>query len=412
MAIPFFSVDMSDGEWPAYIKGLINHWGWFGEPSSKLGDYLQNRFPEHYVALFPSARLAYYLLLRSSFRPVDEIILSAMSFPLYGKIAAQLGLKPVLVDVEEEHLTIDPDKLRSMVTAKTKAIVVTHLFGHPARMDELTKVATEYEIPIIEDCAQSFDSSFQNQETGTFGWAGIVSCSLMKVPTTLGGGIFLTRDQNVVSKVKSLYRELNHSTMPVKAVSYHMKGLVSILNSYPTLYTLFSHQVLGLIKKRNPTLLRNILYSGMGMNDRQFDPDERPLLAEYQREVGAVQFARTEDMTIARRRNSAIVDKALDSHRGATVLTQSEDAYWNYQYHVVDLGARMNDVFNYMFKRGIHVMKEDVWDCTAYNIRGLGANQCPIASQRNCGLLRIPNNSFISEKTMIKVANVLLEALK
>jgi len=57
-------------------------------------------------------------------------------------------------------------------------------------------------------------------------------------------------------------------------------------------------------------------------------------------------------------------------------------------------------------------MKEDVWDCTAYNIRELGANQCPIASQRNCGLLRIPNNSFMSEKTMIRVANVLLEALK
>ena len=215
MAIPFFSVDMSDGEWSAYLKGLLNHWGTFGRPSQELHDLLRKRFPHHNIVLLPSARLAYYLLLQATFRPGDEIVLPAMGFPLYVKIALQLGLKPVLVDVEPEHLTLDAEQLRQSITVKTKAIVVTHLFGHPAQMDEITKIAANHEIPIIEDCAQSFDSFFDDQETGTFGWSGIFSCSLMKVPTTLGGGILITQDENLADSVKALYRELKISPSPV-----------------------------------------------------------------------------------------------------------------------------------------------------------------------------------------------------
>ena len=160
MAIPFFSIDMSKSEWSSFVGGLANHWGWFGRRSSNLAVNLERRFPDHQVLLLSSARLGYYLLLKSSFRPGDEIIFSAMSFPLYVKIAIQIGLKPVFVVVDPEHLNIDPENLRQAITDKTRAIVVTHLFGHPAEINEVMSIANEYGIRVIEDCAQAFDSFY------------------------------------------------------------------------------------------------------------------------------------------------------------------------------------------------------------------------------------------------------------
>ena len=110
MAIPFFSIDMSKREWSSFVGGLVNHWGWFGRPCSNLAANLDRRFRDYQVLLLSSARLGYYLLLKSSFRPGDEIIFSAMSFPLYVKIAIQIGLRPVFVDVDPEHLNIQSGK--------------------------------------------------------------------------------------------------------------------------------------------------------------------------------------------------------------------------------------------------------------------------------------------------------------
>ena len=411
MAIPFFSIDMSGNNWNAYLRGLVNHQGWFGEASNVLESDLGKRFPEHDVILFSSARLGFYFLLKSSFRSGDEVIFSALSFPLYLKIALQIGLIPVLVDVEPEHLNLDPNQLRKAITDKTKAIVVTHLFGNPAEMDVITSIANDCDVPVIEDCAQSYDSYYDGSETGTFGWTGLFSCSLMKVPTTLGGGVLITRDTELASKIRKLAEEQRCLTGAMGQVSYHLKGLVSILNSYPLLYSLLSHQVFGLIRKRNPMLLRRILYAGMGMDDKSFDPAERPRLAAYQLELGAVQFSCAREMTEKRRRNSKIFDAALESHKDVTILKESRKAYWNYQYHVVDLGSRMEEVFDKAFLRGIHVMKEDVWDCTAYNFRGVEQGSCPVATARNSGLLRIPNNSFLSSKISNGIANDLLEIL-
>ena len=412
MAIPFFSIDMSAGEWSAYLTGLLPHGGTLGEPSPTLEDGLKRRFSGQEVILLPSARLGFYILLKKSFKAGDEIVFSAMSFPLYVKIAVQLGLVPVFVDVESEHLTIDVELLRRSVTKKTKAIVVTHLFGHPARVREVSQIADEWNIPVIEDCAQSFDSFVDGQETGTFGWAGIFSSSLMKVPTTLGGGILITPDIELAEEIRLELEDLEHKRRALHSVSYHAKGLISILNSYPTLYTLLSHQIFGLIKKKNPALLRKILYSGMGMEHKEYDPGERPPLAEYQLRVGAVQFERAREMTEIRRRNSAILDNVLGQTEGVTILKQAQGAYWNYQYHVIDLGRNMNSVFDSMFSRGIHVMKEDVWDCTAYQFANLDRSDCLIAKARNIGLLRIQNNSFLSEKETTKVASNLAEVLR
>lgn len=411
MATPFFSIDMGPKEWGAYLQGAVGYDKAESEPEGTLTNILSKRFPDHSVILLPSARLGFYLLLQQAFKPGDEVIFPALGFPLYVKIALQLGLKPKLIDVEPEHLTIDPGKLGNSISEQTKGIVVTHLFGHPAEMNEIKKISSEYGLPLIEDCAQSFDSSYEGTETGTESWAGLISCSLMKVPTTLGGGILLTKDQTLVDNLNLAITKNFEKASQKWALIYHLKGLISILNSYPLLYSCLSHQIFGIIKNRNPTLLRQILYSGMGMSSAPFDPYERPRLARYQERVGKVQFSRTREMTEKRRRNSFILDEKLRGNPRVKVLLEKPGCYWNYQYHVLDLGDRMDRAFNSLFAKGIHVMKEDVWDCTDYGFSDLTVSECNVAQSRNPGLLRIPNNSFLSEERMTKIASAIVAAL-
>jgi len=412
MAIPFYSIDMSSAEWIAYSKGLIKPFRQRNDIYSPLKNLLKPRFPDHRIILSSSARLCFYLLLKNGFKPGDEIIFSAMSYPLYVKIALQLQLKPILVDVESTHLTISPEKLQQAITSATQGIVVTHLFGHSAQMNKILAIANKNGLRVIEDCAQSFDSFHLKQETGTMGWAGIYSCSLMKTPTTLGGGILITKDQEIANSIQSSLQNLETSSGFKGSASYHMKGLISILNSYPLLYSALSHQVFGIIKKRNPSLLRAILYSGMGMDGEKYVPSERPPLASYQTRVGAVQFSRCREMTEIRRRNSKILDEVLQHLPNVQIFKQSSYSYWNYQYHVIDCKSAMESVFNFMFSKGIHVMKENVWDCTAYQLFDSEITDCEVANARNLGLLRIPNNSFLSENQMNKIADLLVQALR
>jgi len=405
MAIPFFSIDFNLSEWTSFFSASLG-FGSRSKQEEKLLELLSNRFPEKQITLFPSARMAFYFVLKNTFKTGDEVVFPVMGFPLYVKIALQLGLKPVYVDVEDKHFTIDSKKLDSAITTNTKGIVVTHLFGYPCNMDKVMEIANKHSIPVIEDCAQSYDSFYKGKETGTFGYAGIFSCSLMKVPTTLGGGILLTEDEVLHDNINTKLESGSFNKSIAFRSKYFIKNLISILNSYPVLYSLLSHRIFGLIKKKSPNALRNILYSGMGLMDNQYDEWERPMLAHYQLSVGNVQFNKSRQMTNIRKDYTNILDEKLRDNDDYELLdTVNEDIYWNCQYYVISVENNMDKFFNQMFDKGIHLMKEDVWDCSVYKFSKDMPGNFPVAKKYNPTLIRIPNSSFLSKKDIVAIAN-------
>ena len=209
MAIPFFSIDLN-------VKDIFNLIENITFPSNKknseikIQNILEKRFPKKNVILLPSARLGFYLTLKKYFKEGDEIIFSAMGFPLYIKIANELKLKVKLVEVDKENLNIDVNKLELNITNNTKGIVITHLFGYPCEANKIKNLAKLNNIILIEDCAQSFGSYKEGVETGNFGTVGIFSCSLVKVPTTLGGGILISSDDVLKNYILS-WKEKNLS---------------------------------------------------------------------------------------------------------------------------------------------------------------------------------------------------------
>lgn len=141
---------------------------------SEFAEYCQTQFAVGVDSGTGALELA---LLALGVKPGDEVIVPTFTFYATASSVAAVGARPVFVDVEEDTGNMDPSKLQSAITSKTRAIVPVHLFGQPANLSEILSIAKMNSIPIIEDSAQAHGAKIQiNQEWRTAGSIGEMGC--------------------------------------------------------------------------------------------------------------------------------------------------------------------------------------------------------------------------------------------
>ena len=137
----------------------------------------------------------------------DEVIVPNITFISTANAVILAGATPVLCEVKEDTITIDVEKAKKLITAKTKVIIPVHLYGQSADMEQVMNLAKEYDLKVLEDAAQGVGVKFNNKHTGTFGDIGVLSFYANKTITCGEGGIVLTNDDELAKKV---YRLKNH----------------------------------------------------------------------------------------------------------------------------------------------------------------------------------------------------------
>ncbi|MCY0970075.1 aminotransferase class I/II-fold pyridoxal phosphate-dependent enzyme [Chryseobacterium wangxinyae] len=131
----------------------------------------------------------------------DEVICQSMTFSASANPIAYCGATPVFIDSEKDTWNMCPVALEEAIQdriskgKKPKAIIVVHLYGMPAKMDEITAIAEKYEIPVVEDAAEALGSTYKGKACGTFGRFGILSFNGNKIITTSGGGALVCHTQ-------------------------------------------------------------------------------------------------------------------------------------------------------------------------------------------------------------------------
>lgn len=149
--------------------------------------------------------------------PGDEVITTPFTFIATAEVAALLHAVPVFADIDPASFNIDPKKIKDKITSKTKAIIPVHLFGHPADMDPIMEVAREFNLKVIEDCAQAFGAEYKGKKVGTIGDCGCFSFFPSKNLAGYGdGGMVSTSSEDWFQKIKLLR---NHGS----AVRYYHK---------------------------------------------------------------------------------------------------------------------------------------------------------------------------------------------
>lgn len=160
------------------------------------------------VALSAGTAAVHLALLACGVGQGDEVIVQSFTFCASSHPVTYLGATPVFVDSEEDTWNMDPILLEAAIQdrinktgRKPKAIVAVYLYGMPGKIDEIMSVAVKYDIPVIEDAAEGFGSTFDRQMCGTFGTYGVLSFNGNKMITTSGGGALICSNEDAKKEI-------------------------------------------------------------------------------------------------------------------------------------------------------------------------------------------------------------------
>jgi dTDP-4-amino-4,6-dideoxygalactose transaminase len=172
-----------------------------------LENYLQEKVS---VACLSSGTAAIHLALILSGVELNDVVLcQSMTFSASANPIAYQGAKPIFIDSELDTWNMCPAHLENAIEAsiakgkKPKAIIIVHLYGMPAKIDQISAIAKKYEISLIEDAAEALGAIYKGQKCGTFGDFGILSFNGNKIITTSGGGALVCKKEE--SKQKAIF---------------------------------------------------------------------------------------------------------------------------------------------------------------------------------------------------------------
>ena len=158
-------------------------------------DYFNTRYA---VAMNSATACLHAAVVACDIKPGDEVLVTPYSFTSSATCVLMNNAVPIFVDVCEDDFCIDPKKLEEKITQKTKAIIVVHLFGGSAKMDEIMDITRKHNLKVIEDCAQTIGATYKDKLLGTIGDCGIFSLIENKNITSGGeGGMFITNNDKI-----------------------------------------------------------------------------------------------------------------------------------------------------------------------------------------------------------------------
>ena len=134
----------------------------------------------------------------------DIVFCSSLTFSATANPIIYQNATPVFIDSERETWNMDPKALEKAfeIYPNPKAVIIVHLYGTPAKLDEISEICKKHNVPLVEDAAESLGSTYKGKETGTFGKYGTYSFNGNKIITTSGGGMLVSDDTDMVSKVR------------------------------------------------------------------------------------------------------------------------------------------------------------------------------------------------------------------
>lgn len=202
-----------------FIQGPV-----VGEFESRIAAYLSCK---HAIGCASGTDALQIAMMALDIKPGDEIITTPFTFVATTETIALLGAVPVYADIDEKTFNIDVSKIEDKITSKTKAIMPVHLYGQPAEMNEIMKIAKKHNLKVIEDAAQAIGAEYKGKKVCTIGDIGCISFFPSKNLGAFGdGGMIITDDDQTAAKIRMI---VSHGS---KKKYYHeILGVCSRLDS-------------------------------------------------------------------------------------------------------------------------------------------------------------------------------------
>ncbi len=157
---------------------------------------------KHAVTFNSGTSALHSILMAYNLKPGDEVIVPSFTFIATANAPRFVGAKPIFADIEKETFGLDPDDVKRKITPKTKAIIPIHYGGSVCKIRELREIASDHDVLLIEDNAESLGSSVHGKKAGTFGDSSILSFCSNKIISTGEGGCVITDSGDICERLK------------------------------------------------------------------------------------------------------------------------------------------------------------------------------------------------------------------
>ncbi len=198
---------MSARETSYAFDAARNGWGinWSGYLDKFEADFAAYLGVKYAITTSSCTGALHLGLLAAGIGPGDEVIVPDITWVATANAVTYVGATPIFADIEPGSWCLDPASFESLITPRTKAVMPVHLYGHPARMDVIMRVAEANNLLVIEDAAPAIGAEFRGRKVGTFGNLAAFSFQGAKLLVTGEGGMLVTNDDNLYRQARSLW---------------------------------------------------------------------------------------------------------------------------------------------------------------------------------------------------------------
>ncbi len=290
--------------------------------------------------------------------PGDEVITTPLTFVATANSILSCGARPVFADIEEDCFNLSPDSVMGAITERTRAIMPVHLYGLPAEMKELERIANENGLGLVGDAAQAHGASIGMEKVGSFGDMECFSFYPTKNMTTGEGGMVTTNDEGVFRRLDSIR---NHG--------------------------------------RPDSSLGVYEHDRFGLNLR---------LTDIGSAIGRVQLRRLPEFNSIRSRNAEILTKKLEDLEGIMIPKTPQGMIHSWHQYTIRTKQR-EELAKYLAERGIGTGKYYPRLIQDYPHLKDFRSDCPVAEMVVEEVLSLPVHAGLSEQQVIEVAECVSE---
>jgi dTDP-4-amino-4,6-dideoxygalactose transaminase len=354
-----------------------------------------------------SGRSAFQLALEAlGLEKGAEIIFPIFTFPVMPMVAQMLGYKPVFCDVNPQTFNAGPEHIEPKISAKTGAILATHLFGQPCPIRAVAALARQRKLRLMEDCAHACGVRVGGRQVGTFGDIGVFSFAEGKNMPCFGGGAIATADPDIARRAKDV---LAKAPLPAtqaitkQAFSIWMKWLLT----RPLLFGVTAYPALRLKLLLGQPLMDSAVGDELLGNFLHSNP-RVSRLSNLQAAIGLRQLRQVDAFNEGARRNARVLTENLGDVPGIGAPRSTEgDHIYVYYPLTVDPDKR-DDLRHYLLRHGIDSKTTDMANCATLKPFLDPQNaSTPQKGPREASILEICVYPVIPEKEMRRIGQLI-----
>jgi len=358
------------------------------------------------VMLAPSGRIALYWLLKAlDVSAGDEVVVQAFNFTAVPAAVEATGASPRFVDLAPDTFELDAGRLADAITPRTRAVLITHLYGNPADIDGVKAVCDERGVPMLEDCAQAVGATYRGQPLGTFGVGTLFTFGPTKNFTLFGGGAAATAEPAMARRIGELARRHDRVSVLASLKLAAKAGVISVATSravfdlgvFPAirLLSLGGHDPVHQVMAESDSPLRDV--------ERYAVP------SSSMASVGLAQLQRYEDLNRARERNGWALYERLRGIDGVGVPhARPGNIFLSFPVFHPQREAFAAELRG----RGVDTDLGFMCDCSAHPMFAHVAEDSPHARRAAAEIVHLPVHADLRRRDIDRIVRAVEEAVQ